>query len=131
MQVLDAHALIAYLEKEPGYEKVRDIFTAAVEKDRNLLMSAVNWGEVYYIVAREYDCHKADEIALMIQGLPIDIVPVDQELAKEAAMFKAGYKMSYADCFAAALAKKKKAELITGDKEFKAIESTGIKINWI
>ena len=130
MQVLDAHALMAYLEKEPGYEKVRDIFTTAAEKDRNLLMTAVNWGEVYYIVTREYDYHHADEIALIIQGLPIDIVPVDQELAKEAAMLKAAHKMSYADCFAAALAKKKKAELITGDKEFKSVENT-IKINWI
>lgn len=130
MQVLDAHALMAYLEKESGYEKVRDIFTAAVEKDRNLLMTAVNWGEVYYIVAKEYDYHKADEMALMIQGLPIDIVPVDMELAKEAAMLKSSYKMSYADCFAAALAKKRKAELITGDKEFKAVEGQ-IKICWI
>jgi ribonuclease VapC len=130
MQVLDAHALMAYLEKESGYEKVRDIFTTAVEKDRNLLMTAVNWGEVYYIVAKEYDYHKADEMALMIQGLPIDIVPVDQELAKEAAMLKASYKMSYADCFAAALSRKKKAELITGDKEFKSVEDA-VKINWI
>ena len=130
MQVLDAHALMAYLEKEPGYEKVRDIFTSAAEKDRNLLMTTVNWGEVYYIVTREYDYPHADEIALIIQGLPIDIVPVDMELAKEAAMFKAAHKMSYADCFAAALAKKKKAELITGDKEFKAVEGS-VKINWV
>jgi ribonuclease VapC len=121
---------MTYLEKEPGYEKVRDIFTSAAEKDRNLLMTTVNWGEVYYIVTREYDYHHADEIALIIQGLPIDIVPVDQEIAKEAAMLKAVHKMSYADCFAAGLAKKRKAELITGDKEFKAVEGM-IKINWI
>lgn len=130
MQVLDAHALMAYLEKESGYEKVRDVFTAAAEKDRNLLMTAVNWGEVYYIVTREYDYHKAEDVALMIQGLPIDIVPVDLELAKEAAMLKTAHKMSYADCFAVALAKKKKAELVTGDKEFRTVEKE-IKINWI
>jgi ribonuclease VapC len=38
--------------------------------------------------------------------------------------------MSYADCFAAALAIKKKCELITGDKEFKQVEKE-IKIRWI
>ena len=39
-------------------------------------------------------------------------------------------KMSYADCFAAALAKLRSAELITGDPEFKAVEGE-IKIGWL
>lgn len=41
-----------------------------------------------------------------------------------------GLKMSYADCFAAALASMHKGELITGDPEFKAVEKQ-IKIMWI
>ena len=36
--------------------------------------------------------------------------------------------MSYADCFAAALAKVKNSELVTGDPEFKKVE---IKIHWL
>jgi predicted nucleic acid-binding protein len=38
--------------------------------------------------------------------------------------------MSYGDCFAAALAKLRKAELVTGDEEFRQIEKE-IKILWI
>jgi predicted nucleic acid-binding protein len=38
--------------------------------------------------------------------------------------------MSLADCFAAALAKQRKAELYTGDPEFRAVE-TDLKIIWI
>jgi uncharacterized protein with PIN domain len=38
--------------------------------------------------------------------------------------------MSYGDCFAAALAKLRKAELVTGDEEFGQIEKE-IKILWI
>jgi predicted nucleic acid-binding protein len=38
--------------------------------------------------------------------------------------------MSYADCFAAALAKSRKAELVTGDKEFKQVESE-ITVRWL
>jgi uncharacterized protein with PIN domain len=38
--------------------------------------------------------------------------------------------MSYGDCFAAALAKLRKAELITGDEEFRQMEKE-IKILWI
>lgn len=58
------------------------------------------------------------------------VVPADQALAELAGEIKASYKMSLADCFAAALAKLKKLELYTGDPEFKAIESE-IKIVWI
>ncbi len=52
------------------------------------------------------------------------------QLAREAARFKAAHKISYADCFAAALAKLHKGEVITGDKEFKTVEGE-IKIAWL
>ena len=51
-------------------------------------------------------------------------------LADTAAVFKARFKISLADAFAAALAKEKKAELVTGDPEFKALEKE-IKITWL
>lgn len=38
--------------------------------------------------------------------------------------------MSYADCFAAALAKLRKAALVTGDKDFKQVEDE-IKVHWV
>ena len=53
---------------------------------------------------------------------PITIVEANKELTLQAAEYKAHYKISYADAFAAALAKIKKAILITGDKEFKVLE---------
>ncbi len=40
------------------------------------------------------------------------------------------YRLNLVDAFAAALAKEKKAELITGDPEFKALEKE-IKITWL
>ena len=131
MRVLDAHALLAYLEKEPGYEKVKAAFLDAIEKDTQLLMTTVNFGEVYYIVLRECGLQKADEIEKAIQTLPVEIVNVDWNLAKEAARLKAKYKLSYADCFAAALTiTVRKGELLTGDKEFDEIREI-VKISWI
>jgi predicted nucleic acid-binding protein len=47
----------------------------------------------------------------------------DLELIRQAAIFKATKKMSYADCFAAALAKTRSAELVTPDSEFKVVEA--------
>ncbi len=129
-RVLDAHALLVFLEKEPGFEKVESFFVTAVEKDNYLLMTSVNFGEVYYIVLRECGQEKALEIDKIIKTLPIDIIDVDIHLAKEAARFKATKKISYADCFAAALTRLHKGELITGDREFKALERE-IKVLWV
>jgi ribonuclease VapC len=58
----------------------------------------------------------------ILDTLPIEIVPADRELAKLAAEIKLANKVSFADCFAAAVARQQKAELITGDKEFRALE---------
>jgi hypothetical protein len=58
------------------------------------------------------------------------LVGDDLRLARQAAVFKASYRLSLADAFAAALAKEKKAELVTGDPEFKALEKE-IKIVWL
>jgi len=129
-RILDAHALLVFLEKEPGYEKVESLFVNAIEKDKSLLMTSVNFGEVYYIVLRECGQEKAHEIEKIIRTLPIDIIDVDLGLAREAAQFKATKRISYADCFAAALTKHHKGELVTGDKEFKSLEKD-IKIAWI
>jgi predicted nucleic acid-binding protein len=56
--------------------------------------------------------------------------PVTRTLADIAASFKARYKLSLADACAAALAKERKAEFITGDPECKALGKE-IKIGWL
>jgi predicted nucleic acid-binding protein len=130
ISILDAHALLVFLEREHGFEKVKSLFEAALEEDDNLLMTSVNFGEVYYIVLREFGEKKIGEVERIIRTLPIEIVDVDVQLAREAARFKAIKKISYADCFAAALAKLRKGEVVTGDKEFKALEGE-VEISWV
>lgn len=99
----------------------------ARDSGRDLLLSVVNWGEVYYLILSEAGREQA---ARIISTLPIQVIPEDLELTKAAAEFKANKKMSYADCFSAALAKTRKAELVTGDGDFKAVEGE-VKIFWI
>lgn len=129
-RVLDSYSLIAYSEGEAGKAKMIEIFRSARDPDRPLFLSTVNWGEVYYITLREEGRGRAEQVIHLISNLPIQIVSVDLELAKQAAEFKATKRMSYADCFAAALAKLKNAELVTGDKEFRQVEDE-VKIHWI
>ena len=129
-RIIDSHALMVFLEKENGHKKVEQIFLSAIERDVPLLMTTVNYGEVYYIVLRECGQEKLDEIEGIIRNLPIKIIDVDITLAREAAILKATKKMSYADCFAAALTIMRKGELLTGDPEFKTLEKE-IKILWL
>ncbi|MBP6941284.1 MAG: type II toxin-antitoxin system VapC family toxin [Syntrophorhabdaceae bacterium] len=130
LRVLDAYSLIAYLEGEKGADTMVEVFKSARDSGKSLLLSVVNWGEVYYIILREEGRRRVDEISHLISTLPIEIVPADSGITRQAAEYKAVKKMSYADCFAAALAKLHRAELVTGDIEFKQVEGD-IKIRWI
>jgi predicted nucleic acid-binding protein len=85
-------------------------------------MTVVNAGEVWYILAREASVPEADASVRQLRQLGIEFIDVDWDLAHEAGGFKAKHKMSFADCFAAALAKQKKALLLTGDPEFRQVE---------
>ncbi len=129
-RVLDAYSLIAYLEGENGAEKMIEVIRTARDSGRDLMLSVVNWGEVFYITLREMGAKHAEEVAHIISTLPIRLIDADMELIRQAAVYKAAKKMSYADCIAAALAKLRKAELVTGDRDFKQLENE-IKIMWI
>jgi ribonuclease VapC len=131
-KVLDSWALIAFLEDEPAAEEIERLLHQAADERHKLLLSAVNWGEVYYNTMREVSQEAAEQKAREIASLPIEVVGVGEDLAlvRQAAIFKATCKMSYADCFAAALARLRNAELVTGDPEFKAVEKE-IKIGWL
>ena len=131
-KVLDSWALLAFFEDEPAAEVVEKLLQQAADETHKLLMSAVNWGEVYYTTMRRLSQAAAEQKAQEIAALPIEIVGVSDDLAlsRQAAIYKATHRMSYADCFAAALSKQKNAELLTGDPEFKAVEKD-IRIHWL
>ena len=131
--VLDAHALMVLFNDEPGAGEVEKILIKAESGSPKLLMSVVNWGEIYYSILRGASEEMAETKAHEIAGMQIELVPVDADdlqLVRQAAAFKATRKMSYADCFAAALAKIKNAELVTGDREFKQL-ARDVKIHWL
>ena len=128
--ILDSHALLALLRDEPGGDKVRQILEKAAERDQPVHMTEVSYAEVQYIIRRKAGDAAWRAIAAELVAVPIQFHPADRRLADLAADFKARFKLSLADAFAAALAKEKKAELVTGDPEFKALEKD-IKINWL
>jgi len=131
-KVLDSWALVAFFEDEPAAAAVEEILHQAGRDRHRLYLTSINWAEIYYSTMREVSQEAAEEHARVIAALPIDIVGIgdDLKLARQAAVFKARHRLSLADALAAALAKEKKAELVTGDPEFKALEKE-IKIAWL
>jgi ribonuclease VapC len=127
---LDAQALLAFFGKERGHEKVESALIKALETGSYLLLASVNFGEVYYVVLKRHGQERAEEVTRTIQSLPIEVIAVDLSLAKEAGRFRAKYKISYADCFAAALTKANRGELLTGDRDFEELENE-IDVTWI
>lgn len=127
--VLDASALMTFFEDRPGAQKVEELLRKAAESQRFLLLSVINWGEVYYSVWRAQGRKTAGENLKQMAQLPLEIMDVDLATTKLAAEWKATYKLPYADCFAAALAKQQKAILVTTDRDFVRVEKQ-IDILW-
>jgi ribonuclease VapC len=128
--VLDSFALLAFLRGEAGDAQVAALLEKAGARDTPLQMTEVNYAEVKYIVMRKDGADRWDQIARELPTLPIEFLPATRPLADLAADVKAGHRLSLADAFAVALAKQRKAELVTGDPEFRSVERE-IKITWL
>jgi len=130
-KVLDSWALIALFNEESAAEDVEKLLQAATAGRHTLLMHVINWGEIYYATMRRGGESAAKSVAADIGQMPINIVEsANFELVGRAAAFKATKKLSYANCFAAALAKLRRAEFVTGDPAFKTMEGE-LKISWL
>jgi predicted nucleic acid-binding protein len=121
--VLDASAVIFFLEDQPGGEVVEQLVADGLAGRAELFMSVVNWGEVFYSTWKAHGPDAARQAIAEISQIPIQIIPADSDLTKSAAELRAKHDLPYADCFAAALSKKWDAELVTSDRHFVRISS--------
>lgn len=128
--VLDSFALLAYLEGEAGAERVREVLAQGRAGEAEIALCIINYGEVVYIIERERGLPSAQRVIAMIDQMPITVVEADRSLVFTAAHIKASKRLSYADAFAAALAEARRAMLLTGDPEFRQVESS-ITIDWL
>lgn len=126
VHVLDANALYRLLTRGPGFEIVNRLLKAARDSGVPVRMSVVNWGEVYYAIARNSGFAESERIMQRVKLLPLTVIDADQLVTARAARLKAGYGLPYADCFAAATAGDD-AVLVTADvKDFKKVPSLRI-----
>lgn len=128
--VLHSFALLAFLADEPGADKVRDILEYGQRHDGRLWMSVINLGECLYIVEREQGLDAAHRAIAALRQMPVRAVDADRERTFAAAHIKAHHRLSFADAFAVALAQEKEAAVVTGDPEFKQVDSL-VSVLWL
>jgi predicted nucleic acid-binding protein len=129
--VLDACALIAFLNDEPGAE----IVAAMLEDCPSVEMSAINLLEIAYDAVRSSGSSGAiREILDAVNQLPIKIHwHMNEEVFRHAAELKSSYRISLADAIALALAKSLNAPVASSDHhEFDLLEANGMaRFIWI
>jgi uncharacterized protein len=119
--VLDANALYRFLTGGPGADTVNRLFKEARDVEQPLRMSVVNWGEVYYTIAKVEGFAETTRIMDRVKLLPLAVLDAGEAVTARAAQLKAGYGLPYADCFAAATAAKDDVLVTSDAKDFKKI----------
>jgi predicted nucleic acid-binding protein len=51
--ILDANAVLIYVEDRNGATRVRQLFEQAEREQTRLGMSVINWGEVFYVLTKK------------------------------------------------------------------------------
>jgi ribonuclease VapC len=100
--VLDRYALLAYFEKEDGWDTVVQLLADAAAGQCALCGCVVNWGEVLYITSGSTGRRRRTR-STPSESLPVEWVDADRALTREAARFTVDGGLAYTDCFAAGL----------------------------
>ncbi len=108
--------------------KVKEILARARDKDAAVFLSLINLVEIICTVERKLGWNTARETLQDVLS-PIQMAEATMERVLSARI-EASLPISYADTFAVALAQEKGATVITGDPEFKRVEST-VNVLWL
>ena len=128
--VLDASALLRYVDNEPGGGEVEKLLNRSLDGDIQLFMSVVNWGEVLHSVLKNHGQAAMEAFESHYQSLPIRMLVVDQVVARVAAELRFRFKIPYADAFAAAAAVQNQATVVTADYDFTLVRGT-VKVQFL
>ena len=120
--VLDASALLRYIDDEAGAERVEELLRACVAGKTEACISAVQWGEIAGNLRKRLGALQQRRILSSLLPSESEIVPVSGERAVRAAEIKVDRKVSYADALAIELAMSFPDHvLVTADYGFKDV----------
>ena len=114
--ILDACALIAFLNDEENADKIEELLSQSAEGEVSISMSIINLLEVYYNELREKGVEIANVVLEAVQYYSIQIInTVSEQAFQEAARMKVSYKMSLGDCIGLATAIELSGQFVTSD----------------
>ena len=128
--ILDAFAFMTYFENEPGAERVEQILHDVKGGRARACISIINLGEVIYNTEHRYGLNKAQDTLALIQEMPVEVLPADDQTVFAAAHIKANHPISYADAFVIVAAQQLEGVVMTGDPEFQDVTELA-KVEWL
>ena len=118
--VLDTRPLLKLFKGEKNADVVKDILELIENSRIEGFVNAITLTEIYYIYSR-IDKKIAEERVNQIKQ-SIKIVPIEENIAIQAGVFKGQYKIPIADSLIAASAYLLNAVVISDDPDFKKIK---------
>jgi len=128
--VIDACAMLAYLNNESGSSVIEQVLKRAERHEVKIFITIMDLAEIYHLILKEAGREKAIKSIVLLRNLPVESMTLDESLLMIAGELRMQYPLTLGDAFVAAVAKSMDAKIITGDKDFKAIEKE-IGIIWI
>ena len=133
--ILDACALLAFINKEPGWAVVDGLLKQANAGEITLFMNLINFYEVYYKKFQKDGRQVADAIRDAVFDMAVNIVAVFpvSGIVWESARLKSAHKISLADSIVAGTASVLNFTLVTADhNELDRVEQNEtISFHWI
>jgi predicted nucleic acid-binding protein len=121
--VLDSSAVLRYLDREPGAERVKEIFRAHAVALAEIRISAIQWGEIAAVRRRQSGATEQERVLQSLTKLGIQIMEISADRVVRAAEIRVDRKLAHADAFAVELTLDSPDHvLVTADYDFKAVE---------
>ncbi|MGA9812620.1 MAG: PIN domain-containing protein [Terriglobales bacterium] len=118
--VLDASALLRYLDDEAGSGRVAEIIESHLAGSCSAIISAVHWGEIAGVTCKFHGKSTMEQVLARLEAFAFEIVPVSPERALRASLIKLNRKISYVDAFGVELAAESSDRiLVTADFDLK------------
>lgn len=123
--VLDASAMIAFLQGEPGADVVEEVL---LDAGKRKVAHAINLCEMYYHFLRQNDEATAEEAVTTIEGLKVAVrEDMDGDFWRQIGHLKRAHTLSLGDCFCVATAMRLGGDVVTSDHhEMNALVPLGL-----
>jgi len=130
LRIYDSFAILKLFQKEKNYHKVARLLEQDLRRKEAPLLQIINFGEIIYRTKKDFGEEAKLRAIRNVISLGLRIIPASDSLVYAAAELKGSYAISYADAFLLATALREKATIVTGDPEFKKVQSLS-PIEWI